>query len=44
MRAWQVYRHGEPVDALRLAETDAPEPAPDQIRLRVLAAALALPT
>ncbi len=43
MRAWQVYRHGEPAEALRLAETDPPEPAPDQIRLRVLAAALALP-
>jgi NADPH:quinone reductase len=43
VRAWQVYRHGEPADALRLAEIDAPEPAPDQIRLRVRAAALALP-
>jgi NADPH2:quinone reductase len=43
MRAWQVYRHGEPADALRLAEIDPPEPANDQIRLRVLAAALALP-
>ena len=43
MRAWQVYRHGEPVDVLRLAEIDTPEPAPDQVRVRVLAAALALP-
>lgn len=43
MRAWQVYRHGEPADALQLAETDVPEPAPDQVRMRVLAAALALP-
>ncbi len=43
MRAWQVHQHGEPIDALRLAETNALEPAPDQVRLRVLAAALALP-
>jgi NADPH:quinone reductase len=43
VRAWQVHQLGEPLDALRLAETDAPEPAPDQVRLRVLAAALALP-
>jgi len=43
VRAWQVDQHGEPLDALRLAEIDTPEPAPDQIRLRVLAAALALP-
>ena len=43
MKAWQVYRHGEPLDALQLVETDVPEPAPDQVRLRVLAAALALP-
>ncbi|HXY95157.1 MAG TPA: NADPH:quinone oxidoreductase family protein, partial [Acidimicrobiia bacterium] len=43
MRAWQVVRHGEPTDALRLADVDLPEPEPDQIRLRVRAAALALP-
>jgi NADPH2:quinone reductase len=43
LRAWQVYRHGEPAEALQLAETDIPEPAPDQVRVRVLAAALALP-
>lgn len=43
MRAWQVHRHGEPADALVLADTDPPEPAADQIRLRVRAAACALP-
>jgi NADPH2:quinone reductase len=43
VKAWQVYRHGEPLDALHLVETGVPEPAADQIRLRVLAAALALP-
>ncbi len=43
MRAWQVSRHGEPAEALQLAETDVPVPAPGQVRVRVLAAALALP-
>jgi len=43
VRAWQVVRHGEPVDVLRLGEVETPEPAPDQVRVRVLAAALALP-
>jgi NADPH2:quinone reductase len=43
VRAWQVHRHGEPTDALRLTDVDLPEPAPDQVRVRVLAAALALP-
>ena len=43
MRAWQVVQHGEPVDVLRVADIDTPEPAPDQVRVRVLAAALALP-
>jgi NADPH:quinone reductase len=43
MRAWQVHRHGEPADALVLADTDPPEPAADQIRVRVRAAACALP-
>ncbi|MEX0948667.1 MAG: NADPH:quinone oxidoreductase family protein [Acidimicrobiia bacterium] len=43
MKAWRVSQHGEPADALQLTETDVPEPAPDQVRVRVLAAALALP-
>jgi NADPH:quinone reductase len=43
VRAWQVYRHGEPAEALRLADTPVPEPGPDQVRMRVLSAALALP-
>jgi NADPH2:quinone reductase len=43
MRAWQVHRHGEPADALVLADTGLPEPAADQVRLRVRAAACALP-
>ena len=43
MRAWQVHRHGEPADALALAAVDSPEPAADQVRLRVRAAASALP-
>ena len=43
MRAWQVHKPGEPADALRLAETDVPEPGPGLIRLRVQAAALGLP-
>lgn len=38
-----MHRHGEPAEALQLAETDLPDPAADQVRLRVLAAALALP-
>ena len=37
MRAWQVHRHGEPADALVLAAVDPPEPAADQVRLRVRA-------
>lgn len=43
MKAWRVCRHGEPRDALRLVDIDPPEPASDQVRVRVLAAALALP-
>jgi NADPH:quinone reductase len=43
VRAWQVYRHGEPATALHPAEAPTPEPALDQVRLRVRAAALALP-
>jgi NADPH2:quinone reductase len=43
MRAWRVHQHGEPTEALRLDNVAVPTPAPDQIRLRVHAAALALP-
>jgi NADPH2:quinone reductase len=38
-----VHRHGEPADALVQADTTVPEPAADQVRLRVRAAACALP-
>ncbi len=43
MRAWQVVQHGEPVDVLRLVGIEPPEPAPTEVRIRVGAAALALP-
>jgi NADPH2:quinone reductase len=43
MRAWQVHRHAEPCDALALADVETPQPAADQVRLRVTAAACALP-
>lgn len=43
VRAWQVQKAGEPQDALRLVETDVPEPGPGLVRVRVRAAALGLP-
>jgi len=43
MRAWQVQRHGEPRDALVLADAALPEPGQGQLRVRVGAAALGLP-
>src|SRR6202161_2322443 len=43
MRAWQIHQLGEPRDALRLAEIPAPEPAPGQVLVRVLAAAANFP-
>jgi NADPH:quinone reductase len=43
MRAWRVHQHGEPLDALRLERVAVPTPAADQVRVRVHAAALALP-
>jgi NADPH2:quinone reductase len=43
MRAWQVYQHGEPPEALRLIDLDAPEPGPGEVRLEVAAACLGLP-
>ena len=38
MRAWQVFRTGEPRDALRLTDLPVPEPGPGEVRVRVLAA------
>ena len=43
MRAWQVQQHGEPDEALRLVDLDAPEPGPGEVRIRVGAAAVGLP-
>ncbi len=43
MRAWQVYRHGEPRDALRLVDLEVPEPGPGEVRIGVTAACLGLP-
>ena len=43
MRAWQVYRHGEPRDALRLVDLEVPEPGPGEVRIAVAAACLGLP-
>ncbi len=43
MRAWQVTALGEPVDVLRLADTQAPVVGPGQLRVRVLATALNFP-
>ena len=39
MRAWQVNSWGEP-ESMTLAEVPAPEPAPNQVRIRSRAAAL----
>jgi NADPH2:quinone reductase len=43
MRAWQVRKHGEPADAIQLAEVPVPEPRPGELRIRVEAAGLGLP-
>lgn len=43
MRAWQVRRHGEPLDALRAVEIAEPVPGPGDVRVRVAAAAIGLP-
>ncbi len=44
MRAWQVTKHGEPRDALRLLrDVEAPLPGPGQLRVRVLASAVGFP-
>ena len=43
MKAWQVTRHGDPVDVLELAEVPTPTPGPGQLLVRVLAAAANFP-
>jgi NADPH2:quinone reductase len=43
MRAWQIEKHGEPREALAIAEVPVPEPAAGEVRIRVEAAALGLP-
>lgn len=43
MRAWQVTGHGEPRDVLARTEVEPPTPGPDELRVRVLAAAVSLP-
>lgn len=43
MKAWQVQRHGDPVDVLALVETDLPTPGPDQVVVRVRATAANFP-
>ena len=40
MRAWQITRHGEPEEVLELREVPTPLPGPEQVRIRVGAAAL----
>lgn len=40
MRALRVEAYGEPEDVLRLRHVDLPEPGPEQVRVRVGAAAL----
>jgi len=43
VRAWQVRLHGEPSDALVAVEVAPPVPEAGEVRIRVSAAALALP-
>ncbi len=43
VRVWQVEAPGEPVDALRLVEAEAPPLGPGEIRVRVHAAGIGLP-
>ena len=44
MRAWQVHRHGEPADALRLVDVPPPEPGPGELLVIVGAAAVNIMT
>lgn len=43
MRAWRVAELGEPEDVLELVDVPDPQPGPDQLVLRVLAAAANFP-
>lgn len=43
MRAWQVTKHGEPVDVMEAADVPMPEAGPGQVLVRVLGAALNFP-
>ena len=43
MRAWQVIKHGEPIDAMELGEKAVPEPGPGEVRILVKAVGLGLP-
>jgi NADPH2:quinone reductase len=43
MRAWQVQRHGPPLEAFELVELDEPTPGPGELRIRVRAAAIGMP-
>src|ERR1700709_435188 len=43
MRAWQVIKHGEPDDVLRLGQKAVPEPGDGEIRILVKAVGLGLP-
>ena len=43
MKAWQVRSYGEPASVLEPAEAAVPEPGPNQVRVRVRAAALNFP-
>ena len=43
MRAWQILRPGEPLEALAQVEVALPEPGPGELRIRVEAAGLGLP-
>ncbi|MAE95235.1 MAG: alcohol dehydrogenase [Deltaproteobacteria bacterium] len=38
MKSWQVLRYARPSDALELVDLPSPEPGPNEVRLRVLAA------
>lgn len=43
MQAWQVVRHGTPARSLELREVGVPAPGPEQVLVRVHAAALNFP-
>jgi NADPH2:quinone reductase len=43
MRAWQVVKHGEPNDVMKLGEKPVPEPGSGEVRIVVKAVALGLP-